>query len=56
MFKGTIVTRRNLELKMEDQDANEGGVYKKKMVFREGGSRNKHKKRKRNKKNIERRE
>ena len=56
MFKGTSVRRRNLEVKMEGQDAKEGGVYKKKMVFKEGGLRHKHQKRKRNKKNIERRD
>ena len=56
MFKGTSVTRRNLEVKMEGQDAKEGGVYKKKMVFKERGLRHKHQERKRNKKNIKRRD
>ena len=37
MFKGTIVTRRNLELKMEGQDANERGAYKKKDGFQRRG-------------------
>ena len=41
---------------MEGQDVKKWGVYKKKMVFREGESRHKYQKRKRNKKNIERRE
>ena len=52
MFKGTSVKRRNLEVKMEGQDAKERGVYKKKMVFKEGGLRHKHQKRKRNKKRV----
>ena len=34
---------------MEGQDTKEGGVYKKKMVFREGGLRHKYRKRKRKK-------
>ena len=41
---------------MEGQDTKKGRVYKKKIVFREGASRHKYQKEKRNNKNIEKRE
>ena len=44
MFK---VSRRAIgEVKMEGQDTKKGGVYKKKIVFREGASIHKYQKRK----------
>ena len=49
MFKGTSVIKRNGEVKMESQDAKEGGVYKKKMVFIERGGQTQVSKRKRKK-------